>query len=372
MIGVHWFLPTGGDSREVLPTGDDAHRRAPDLAYLSTVAKACDSLGFDAVLTPCGTGCEDAWVTTGALLGVTTRLKFLVAFRPTLLTPTLAAQMASTYQRLSGGRLKLNIVTGAEPAELARFGVFEDKDTRYERTGEFIDVLRGALSSTPFDYTGRHYRVEGATTRDVPVPMPEIWFGGASDAAERVAAEKVDVYLAWGEPPDMISERVTRMRALAAAAGRTLRFGVRFHVIARPTAAEAWSVADGLVAAMSDQARAAARADFDATASVGQRRQAELSRQAAATSDRMELYPNVWAGIGQVRGGVGTALVGSYDEVADRMHEYHRLGFDEFILSGYPHLEEAYWFGEGVLPELRRRGLVASVAQAAAPVFSFR
>jgi alkanesulfonate monooxygenase len=372
MIGVHWFLPTGGDSREVLPTSDDAHRRAPDLAYLATVAKACDALGFDAMLTPCGTGCEDAWLTTAALLGVTTRLQFLVAFRPTLLTPTLAAQMASTYQRLSGGRLKLNIVTGAEPAELARFGVFEDKDTRYERTGEFIDVLRGAMSGTPFHYDGRHYRVEGATTREVPSPVPEIWFGGASDAAERVAAEKVDVYLAWGEPPDMISERVERMRSLAANAGRTLRFGIRFHVIARPSAAEAWSVADQLVAAMSHESRAAARIDFDATASVGQRRQAELSRLAAASSERMELYPNVWAGIGQVRGGVGTALVGSYDDVADRMHEYHRLGFDEFILSGYPHLEEAFWFGEGVLPELRRRGLTESVAQASAPVFSFR
>lgn len=372
MIGVHWFLPTGGDSREVLPSGEDAHRRPPSLGYLAAVAKACDELGFDAVLTPCGTGCEDAWLTTATLVGVTSRLQFLVAFRPTLLTPTLAAQMASTYQRLSGGRLKLNIVTGAEPAELARFGVWEDKDTRYARTGEFIDVLRGALSGTPFDYDGRHYRVQGATTREVPHPMPEIWFGGASEAAERVAAAKVDVYLAWGEPPDMVSERVERMRRLAAAAGRTLRFGIRFHVIARPTAEQAWAEADRLVAGMSDDARTSARVDFDATASVGQRRQAELSRVAAASSARMEVYPNVWAGIGQVRGGVGTALVGSYDDVADRMHEYHRLGFDEFILSGYPHLEEAFWFGEGVLPVLRRRGLVASTAESNAPVFSFR
>lgn len=370
MLGIHWFLPTGGDSREVLPTGD-AHRRPPDIGYLAQVAQACDELGFEAVLTPCGTGCEDAWVVTAALLPLTRRLQFLVAFRPALLSPTLAAQMASTYQRVSGGRLKINIVTGAEPAELARFGVWEDKETRYDKTGEFLRVLRAAWSGEPAVFSGRHYRVEGATTREVPDPVPEIWFGGASPAAEQVAAETVDVYLAWGEPPAMVTERLDRMRALAAAAGRTLRFGIRFHVIARPTAEAAWAEADRLVAGMDPAAVTAAQADFERTQSVGQRRQAELARQAMGQG-RMEIHPNVWAGIGMVRGGVGTALVGSHEEVADRIEEYHGLGFDEFILSGYPHLEEAYWFGEGVMPVLRRRGLIPELARAAAPVFSFR
>ncbi len=371
MLAIHWFLPTGGDSRDVLPSGPAPHRRAPDIGYLAQVAGACDELGFEAVLTPCGTGCEDAWLTTAALLAHTTRLKFLVAFRPTLLSPTLAAQMASTYQRISGGRLKINIVTGAEPAELARFGVWEDKETRYERTGEFIRVMRAAWSPTPFDHTGAHYRVEGATTREIPDPIPEVYFGGASPEAERVAAEQVDVYLAWGEPPTMVAERVERMRSLAAAAGRTLRFGIRFHVIARPTAEEAWAEADRLRAGMDESSIAAARADFDRTQSVGQRRQAELAA-GARDAGRMEISPNVWAGIGMIRGGVGTALVGSYGEVADRIEEYRSLGFEEFILSGYPHLEEAYWFGEGVMPILRRRGALAPLARAAAPVFSFR
>jgi alkanesulfonate monooxygenase len=372
VIELDWFLPTGGDSRDVLPGAEGAHRRRPDHGYLAQIAQACDQLGFEAVLTPCGTGCEDAWVTTATLLPLTRRLKFLVAFRPTLLTPTLAAQMASTYQRMSGGRLLVNIVTGAEPAELARFGVFDDKATRYERTGEFVEIMRAAWSGTPADVSGVHYRVEGATTREVPDPIPPIYFGGASAEAERVAAEGVDVYLAWGEPPAMVTERIERVKVLADAAGRSIRFGIRFHVIARPTADAAWAVADTLLAGISPEARAAAAHDFATTQSEGQRRQAELAAGASARSARMEIHPNVWAGIGLVRGGVGTALVGSYQEVADRIVEYHELGFDAFILSGYPHLEEAYWFGEGVMPILRRSGHLPPLPADAAPVFSFR
>jgi alkanesulfonate monooxygenase len=365
---VHWFLPTGGDSREVLPPAD-AHRRGPDRDYLAQVAMACDHLGFDGMLTPCGTGCEDAWIATASLVPLTRRVKFLVAFRPALLTPTLAAQMASTYQRMSGGRLLVNIVTGAEPAELARFGVHADKEARYAQTAEFLEVVRGAWSGHPFDFTGRFFTVEGATTRGVPDPLPDVYFGGASAAAEAVAAEHVDVYLAWGEPPGMVAERIGRVRALAAAVGRTIRFGIRFHVIARPTAAEAWAVADGLVAAMDPAAIAAAQQDFATTASVGQRRMAELH---GGDREQLLVHPNVWAGFGLVRGGVGTGLVGSYDEVAERILEYAALGFDEFILSGYPHLEEAYWFGEGVLPRLREAGHLPPLEHAAAPVFSFR
>jgi alkanesulfonate monooxygenase len=368
-LQLHWFLPTGGDARDVLPGPDDPHRRAPDLAYLAQVATACDALGFDGMLTPCGTGCEDAWLATASLIPLTRRVKFLVAFRPALLSPTLAAQMASTYQRISGGRLLVNIVTGAEPAELARFGVWEDKETRYERTGEFVEIMRGAWSGEPFDYEGAHFKVADATTRMPPAPLPRIYFGGASEAAERIAAHHVDVYLAWGEPPAMVAERVARMRALAAEAGRTLDFGIRFHVIARPTAAEAWAVADALLARMDPEAIEAAQRDFASTQSVGQARMASLH---GGDPDRLLVHPNVWAGIGMVRGGVGTALVGSNEEVADRIAEYHALGFGEFILSGYPHLEEAYWFGEGVMPILRERGLLPPLDTDTGAVFSFR
>lgn len=353
-IKLHWFLPTGGDSRDVLPAAD-GNRRPPDVDYLAQVARAADALGFDAMLTPCGTMCEDAWLATAAMLAHTRRIKFLVAFRPGLLSPTLAAQMASTYQRMSRGRLLLNVVTGADTHELGRFGDFLDKDTRYERTGEFLEILRGCLTDEPVDFAGTHYRVESATTRAVPDPVPEIYFGGASPAAEAIAAEHVDVYLAWGEPPEMVTERLDRMRALAAGHGRTLRFGIRFHVISRDRSEDAWAVTERILAGMAPEAIAAAQAEFATTASVGQQRMAALH---GGSTDKLEIHPNIWAGIGLVRGGAGTALVGSHTEVADRIEEYHGLGFDEFILSGYPHLEEAYWFGEGVMPILAARGLI--------------
>ena len=262
---LHWFLPTGGDSRDVLPDADRPGQRAPDRDYLAQVALAAEAHGFDAMLTPCGTGCEDAWITTASLVPVTSSIRFLVAFRPGLLSPTLAAQMASTYQRMSGGRMLVNIVTGAEPRELHRFGDYADKATRYERTGEFLAVMRAAWSGEPFDFEGDHYTVTGATTRAVPDPVPEIYFGGASDDAKAVAAAHADVYLVWGEPPEAAQRQLLDVRDRAAALGRELRYGIRFHVIARPTADEAWAAADGLLAGISDDDIAAARADFEAT-----------------------------------------------------------------------------------------------------------
>jgi alkanesulfonate monooxygenase len=334
------------------------------------------------VLTPCGTGCEDAWIATASLIPLTRRLRFLVAFRPGLLSPTLAAQMASTYQRMSGGRLLINIVIGAEPAELARFGDHQTKEERYERSAEFLEIMDGAWGAEPFDLSGDYYDVRAATTRLQPDPRPEIYFGGASPAAEAVAARHVDVYLAWGETPDMIGERLDRMRTLAADAGRPddrpLRFGIRFHVITRDTEQEAWAEAGRLMAGIDPEAVRAARADFVATQSEGQRRMAEMSAAAGGEDvpddpRALEVYPNLWSGVGLVRGGAGTALVGSHEQVADRIEEYRDLGIEEFILSGYPHLEEAFRCGEGLLPELRRRKLVAPLDDGGPePTFSFR
>ena len=365
---LHWFLPTGGDSRDVLPEASFS-RRAPSHEYLAQVALAAEEAGFDAMLTPCGTGCEDAWIATASLIPITSRIRFLVAFRPGLLSPTLAAQMASTYQRMSGNRMLVNIVTGAEPRELHRFGDYADKPTRYERTGEFMGLMRAALGSEPVAHAGVHYTVEGATTRETPEVAPEFYFGGASDDGKRVAAEHADVYLVWGEPPEAATRQLEDVRERAAAQGRSPRFGIRFHVIARPTSEEAWAAADRLLEGMSEDAIARAKADFESTMSEGQRRMAALHD---SDSSALVVHPNVWAGIGLVRGGVGTALVGSFEEVADRLQEYHEHGFDEFILSGYPHLEEAIWMGEGVIPILRERGMLPAREEKRSAVFSFR
>jgi len=348
----HWFLPTAGDSHGITSGGQAAAtvvtERPPELGYLALVARAAERAGFEGVLTPTGTFCEDAWLTTAALIGETSTLKFLVAFRPGLLSPTLAAQMASTYQRISGGRLMLNVVTGGESTEQRRFGDHLDHDQRYDRTGEFIEVVRGAWSGRPFDFDGEHFQVEGATVRAAPDPVPPVFFGGSSPPALRVAAEHVDTYLTWGEPPAAVEAKLTAVRKLAAEHERTLSYGIRLHVISRDTAAEAWAEARALLAKVPPAAVAAAQDRFARTESEGQRRMSAL-----AGGGDLEVSPNLWAGFGLIRPGAGTALVGSHAEVADRIAEYHALGIDHFILSGQPHLEEALRFGENVLPLLK-------------------
>ncbi|WP_062444131.1 LLM class flavin-dependent oxidoreductase [Herbidospora daliensis] len=365
----HWFLPTTGDGRSIVAGGHglgrthgDAEYRPPTVEYLGQIAKAAEQVGFEAVLTPTGTWCEDAWLVTAALTQVTTRLKFLVAFRPGLLSPTLAAQMAATYQRVSGGRLLLNVVTGGETAEQARFGDHLSKDERYARTDEFLSVVRGAWQGG-FDFTGAYYDVADARVAAPPEPTPEIYFGGSSGAAGPVAARHADVYLTWGEPPAQVGEKLSWIRELAAREGRTLRYGVRLHVITRDTSEAAWAEAGRLLERIPSGDIAKARTLLSSSESVGQKRMLALHEGFNSGRARdLEIHPGLWAGVGLVRGGAGTALVGSHAEVADLLEEYAAHGASEFILSGYPHLEEAYWFGEGVLPELRRRGLVAKAA----------
>ncbi|WP_329009452.1 LLM class flavin-dependent oxidoreductase [Micromonospora rifamycinica] len=359
-LTFHWFLPTYGDSRDIVggghgvAVGTAGGARPATVAYLGQIARTAEQLGFVGALTPTGAWCEDAWLATAMLSEVTERLKFLVAFRPGLLSPTLAAQMAATFQRLSGGRLLLNVVTGGEAVEQRSYGDFLDKDARYARTDEFLHIVRALWRGETVDHAGAHLRVEGARLAQLPDPVPPVYFGGSSAAAGPVAARHSDVYLTWGEPPAQVAEKLDRIRAVAAGAGRELRFGIRLHVIARDTAEQAWAQAGRLLDGIDAADVRAAQEGLRRSESEGQRRMLALH---GGSRDALEVAPNLWAGFGLVRGGAGTALVGSHTEVADRIAEYHALGIDEFILSGHPHLEEAYWFGEGVLPILRSRGL---------------
>jgi alkanesulfonate monooxygenase len=365
-VTLHWFLPTHGDGRSIVDRpAESAYGagipRRPDIDYLAQVAQAAERLGFTGMLTPTGSWCQDAWLTTAALLARTKSIKFLVAFRPGALTPTLAAQMAVTYQQVSGGRLLLNIVTGGDPVEQARFGDHLAHDERYDRTDEFMAVLRLIWSGKPVDFDGQHYRLEGATAFTTPDPVPALYFGGSSDAGMRVAARRADVHLTWGEPPVAVAEKVSRLRKFAADAGRELRFGIRLHTLSRDTSEAAWAEAQRMYDQFDPADVAASQAKFAAGDSVGQRRMAQLhGGRLDGDARSLEIHPHLWAGVGLVRGGAGTALVGSHAEVADLIEEYHQVGIEEFVLSGYPHLEEAYWFGEGVRPELARRGLLAS------------
>ncbi|MER9599495.1 FMNH2-dependent alkanesulfonate monooxygenase [Mesorhizobium sp. M0244] len=347
-IKVLWFLPTHGDSRYL---GTSEGGRAVDLPYLTQVAKAADAIGYYGALLPTGRSCEDSWVVASALAPLTQRLRFLVAVRPGLQSPTLAARMTSTLDRISGGRLLINVVTGGDPIENKGDGIFLSHDERYEVTREFLDIYKAVLRGETVAFEGKHFRIEDGRLLFPPVqtPHPPLYFGGSSEAANAVAAEQIDKYLTWGEPPADVAAKVDHVRGLAKKAGRQVSFGIRLHVIVRETNDEAWADADRLISRLDDKTIAEAQKVFARMDSVGQSR---MSRLHGGSRDKLEISPNLWAGVGLVRGGAGTALVGDAATVAERIDEYRRIGIDTFILSGYPHLEEAYRFGELVLPLL--------------------
>ncbi|TWO70714.1 FMNH2-dependent alkanesulfonate monooxygenase [Caenimonas sedimenti] len=356
---VFWFIPTHGDSR-YLGTSEGA--RQLDHDYLKQIAQAADSLGYEGVLIPTGRSCEDPWVVASSLLPVTRKLKFLVAVRPGLHQPSLAARMAASFDRLSGGRLLINLVTGGDQAELEGDGVFLDHAKRYEQSAEFIRIWREILARShtqdAYDHDGEHLSVRGARLLFPPVqrPHPPVYFGGSSEAAHELAAEQVDTYLTWGEPPADVARKVADVRARAAKRGRTVRFGIRLHVIVRETDAAAWNAAEDLISRLDDATVVRAQSAFAKMDSEGQRRMAALHGGGKKrTRADLEISPNLWAGVGLVRGGAGTALVGDPKTVAARIQEYADIGLDTFVLSGYPHLEEAYRFAELVFPLLPRQ-----------------
>ncbi|RTQ36917.1 alkanesulfonate monooxygenase, FMNH(2)-dependent [Variovorax gossypii] len=356
---IFWFLPTHGDSRYL---GTTEGARPIDLAYLQQIAGAADNLGYEGVLIPTGRSCEDPWVIASSLIGATKKLKFLVAVRPGLHQPSLAARMAATFDRLSGGRLLVNLVTGGDQAELEGDGVYLDHAARYEQSAEFIRIWREIIARShggqAFDYEGKHLSVKGAKLLYPPVqkPYPPVWFGGSSAAAHDLAAEQVDAYLTWGEPPAEVAKKIADVRARAERNGRKVEFGIRLHVIVRETEDAAWKAAEELISRVDDETVIRAQAAFARMDSEGQRRMAALHAGGAKRSRaELEIAPNLWAGVGLVRGGAGTALVGDPKTVAARIEEYAALGLDKFILSGYPHLEEAYRFAELVFPLLSRK-----------------
>jgi alkanesulfonate monooxygenase len=207
------------------------------------------------------------------------------------------------------------------------------------------------LKGEKVDFDGEHIRVEGAEVLFPPVQQdgPPLYFGGSSDEAIDVAANQIDTYLTWGEPVAQVAEKLAVVRQRAEAQGRTLTFGIRLHVIVRETEEEAWAAADRLISHLDDDTIAAAQKIFARMDSTGQARMSALH---GGSRDGLVIGPNLWAGVGLVRGGAGTALVGNPQQVAERIREYQALGIENFILSGYPHLEEAHQFADLVMPLL--------------------
>ncbi len=348
-MDILWFIPTSGDGHYL---GTTTGGRVTTFSYLRQIAQAVDDLGYFGALLPTGRFCDDSWILASALAPLTERLKFLVSLRPGLISPTLVARMASTLDRLSDGRLLINIVAGGDPVELAGDGLHLAHDDRYAEVDEFLTVWRGLVSGENVTFKGKHLHIEDGSLLYPPVqkPYPPLYFGGSSRAAHEVAAKHVDSYLTWGEPLAGVALKVEDVRRRAAAYGRTVRFGVRLHVIVRETEEAAWAAANDLIRYVDDQTIALAQQIYARMDSEGQRRMTALHH---GSRDALEISPNLWAGVGLVRGGAGTALVGDPATVAARLREYAELGIDTFVLSGYPHLEEAYRFAELVFPHLR-------------------
>lgn len=350
-MDIFWFFPTGGDGRYL---ASNVGARAVDHDYLQQIARAIDTLGFDGALLPTGRPYDDTWLVASSLIAVTKRLKFLVAIRPGLMTPALSARMTATFDRLSNGRLLINVVTSGDPVENGGEGMHLNHDERYELTDEFLGIWRQFCRGEEVNEKTKYFDIRNGKLLLPPVqqPYPALYIGGSSLPAMEITAKHIDVYLTWGEPPAQCAEKIQQVRELAAKHGRTVRFGIRLHVIVRETEEEAWKAADELIKYVDDKIIAEAQKIKARTESVGQQRMTALH---GGRKDQLVVAPNLWAGVGLVRGGCGTALVGSAENVAARMREYEALGIDTFIFSGYPHLEESYRVAELLFPLVKTK-----------------
>ncbi len=359
----HWFLPSSGDGHQLVHSGARSvrsgriHARTIDPDYLRLVACTAEQAGFDGAMLPLNTNAVDPWLLAASLAADTQRLKLMVTFRPGTELPAHFARKAATLQKLSGGRLILNMISVGESPELRALGDFVPRPQRYERAIEFFTIARALWAGQALEHAGPHYLIGAPPAPEDAVTPPPIHIGGACEGSEPLVARHADLHTLWGEPPPMVAPRLARMRQRAAEAGRTLGFALRIHVIARATETQAWQEAQRLLDGIPPALVEVAQQQLAAAESVGQARMRALhGGRLVADARALEVYPNVWSGVGLVRGGAGTALVGSYDQVAKRIEEYAALGFTSFVLSGYPNLEEARVVGEQVLPRVRLEG----------------
>ncbi len=359
-MNVFWYMCAPDGAYPWQPEGS----RKVDLGYYKQLALAYDQLGYTGALF--ATGAHDVWVLAGALLSYTERLKFLVAIHPGLVAPTLLAKMAATLQEFSRGRLLINVVSG-DAKMLGAYGMTMPHDERYDMADEYLQIWHRLFAGETVDFKGRHFQTEGAKLA-LPVGQgiepPPLWFGGSSDKAIEVAAKHVETYLSWGETPNQIGAKVDLVKARAEQLGRELEYGIRLYVIVRDTDEEAWAAAADLYGRMDERAIAANQRFVGKTDSVGQQRMTAMhGGQKPENLRDLEIAPNLWAGIGLVRPGPGTAIVGSPDTVIRTLEAYKKAGVNTFNLSGMPLLEEAFRFGEKVLPRLDVSREVSSAKQ---------
>jgi len=325
-----------------------------DKTYVGAFARAHEYAGFDRVLVGYRATAPDGFQIIAYAAQQTSKLKFLLAHRPGFIAPTLAARQLASLDQFSDGRLAVHIITGGADEDQQRDGDFLPKAERYARSDEYITILKKTWTSpTPFDHEGAHYRLKGAFSTVKPVQKPHIpvFFGGSSDEAVEVAGRQADVYALFGEPLDQAREIIERVRASAAAQGRTVEFSVSLRPILGATEAEAWGKAERIL----EQARAL-RGGAPAPSHPGSRSEAtgaQRLREAAAGGKVRD--KRLWTEIAALNGGQGnsTSLVGAPDQIVESLLDYYDLGVTKFLFRGFDPLEDALDYGRHLLPALR-------------------
>lgn len=351
MVEFISMFPTGGDSEYVGVRPE----RAPTFEYNQKIAQIAEQSGFTSMLLPTGSPCLDASVVASSLINSTKNLNFLYAARPGFISPSVFAKQFSTLDYLSNGRALINVVTGGSPVELSKDGDSLPHDQRYKRTAEFVHIIKRLFEEDTVSHQGDYYSLNGASLfpKSVQQPRPEIFIGGASEAGQHVAAQLADVYMLWGESYEETRSRIQEMRALEKQYGRTLKYSVSFQVIVADTEELAWTRARDLLSKVNvDQIQSKSKVT-KSNESIGEKRLEKL-KQSSKDRDFI-LGPNVWAGLTQVLGGNSIALVGTPDQIADRVIEYAELGFEKILLRGYPHLETIEAVGRDIIPRVTKR-----------------
>ncbi|WP_129728752.1 LLM class flavin-dependent oxidoreductase [Ectobacillus funiculus] len=364
MVEFITVLPTHGDSQSIFSNTAHSNRvdpwktisdREPSLEYLKTVIQQAEKKGFDTVLLPTGNTCIDSIVTASALITATEKIKFLFAARPGFISPTTFARQFASLDYYSNKRALVNIVTGGSPQELNADGDFLDHSTRYKRTQEFIHVLKRLFTEDNFDHHGDFYTLKNASLFYKPLqqPHPKIFFGGSSAAAKKTAAKEADVYMLWGETLELTQQQLEEIKVLAVQEKRHLDYSVSLQVILGDTEEEAWAKADKLLKSVSQNHFAYKEKQTKSGESEGNKR---LQKLVSASRDNgFRIGPNLWAGVASVVGGNGISLVGTPDQVADRIIEYIDLGFSKILLRGYPFLETIQEVGDYVIPRVHQK-----------------
>jgi len=348
---ISWFGALCDDDYEFLGVPED--RLKSSWPHCSNIVQTADRLGFDNVLLPSGYQLGmDSTAFAAAIATQTEQIQLLLAVRMgEMWLPQLARQLA-TVDQMAGGRLTINIISSDIP------GAPLESAPRYQRTREWMTVLRALLNGESVDFDGEFVKltVDPPRMRTVSQKSPPFYFGGFSPAAKDTAAEHADVFLTWPDTVAGVAGTIEDMTEQAAGYDRTLKYGLRAHVIVRETEAEARSAAEKLLSKLDDDEGEKIRQKSLDTASAGVSRQSEL-REASADDGFVE--ENLWTGVGRARSGAGAAIVGDPDQVLAKLRAYQDVGVSAFILSGYTHAEEADLFARYVLPNIEHGPLYA-------------